>query len=122
MWVRASFPSGVSPALDAFYAALVHGHLDRMGVRQHFSAVVTSVEHGTRKPGPAIFAHTLELVRGSQQGSIYVGDSYAADYLGAAAAGIDCLLLDPDERHHIPARDRLRDIASVRQAWFLAAH
>jgi putative hydrolase of the HAD superfamily len=98
---------------NTHHAALVHTHLQRMDARRYFAAVVTSVEHGKRKPDRAIFAHTLELVGGTPSGSIYVGDSHAADYLGATSAGLDCLLIDPDQRHAIPPAHRIAHIAEA---------
>ncbi|HKP62920.1 MAG TPA: HAD family hydrolase [Polyangiales bacterium] len=95
------------------HAPLVHGHLRRMAVAQHFHAVVTSVEHGRRKPSPCIFHHALELTSGRAEAAVYVGDSYAADYHGALAAGLRPLLIDPQHRHPIPDEHRIASILDL---------
>jgi putative hydrolase of the HAD superfamily len=100
---------------NTHHAALVHGHLEAMGVGQHFHSVVTSVEHGKRKPSPAIFLDALARSHGRAAEAVYVGDSYAADYQGAAGAGLRCLLLDPRRVHDVPAADRLVDILELRR-------
>ena len=47
------------------------------------------------KPEPGIFIHALDLAGSSAEGSVYVGDNYYADVLGAQRAGLIPLLYDP---------------------------
>lgn len=89
---------------------LVRDHLAVMGVESRFACLVTSVEFGSRKPDPAIFHEALRRLGATPGGSLYVGDNHAADYLGARAAGIDCLLIDPGSAAPIPAADRLASL------------
>jgi phosphoglycolate phosphatase-like HAD superfamily hydrolase len=42
--------------------------------------------------------------------AIFVGDSFAADYAGPAAAGLTAFLVDPAGRHRVPADLRLRSL------------
>lgn len=88
------------------YPSLIHDNLAAMGVAHHFAHVVTSVEVGMRKPHPVIFAHTLERLQIPTTEAVYIGDSYGADYLGATAAGIRCILIDP-QRQHLDVSDRV---------------
>jgi len=94
-------------------AGLVPDHLTRLGIRDSFGHVVTSVELGTRKPSPAIFDHTLRTLGVGPERCLYVGDSYTADYLGAGSAGIRCLLVDPRGDAPIRADDRLGSILEL---------
>jgi putative hydrolase of the HAD superfamily len=94
-------------------AELVPGHLDRMGVRHRFARVVTSVEHGTRKPAPAIFEHAVRTLGTSADHCVYVGDTYEADYRGARGAGIRALLIDPRGLAPIPEGDRLGSVLDL---------
>jgi len=84
-----------------------------MNVHQHFHSVVTSVDHGRRKPSPCIFQRALAAAGGRPHEAIYVGDSYAADYQGALAAGLQPLLIDPEHRHPIPAAHRIANIVET---------
>lgn len=77
------------------YAPLIHSHLAAMGVVECFSKVFTSVEIGVRKPYPAIFQQALKQLDIPPQNAIYIGDSYEADYQGATASEIRCILIDP---------------------------
>jgi putative hydrolase of the HAD superfamily len=99
-------------------AEFVQAHLRTMGVEDYFSAIVTSVEYGKRKPCAAIFQHALNVTRGESQSAVYVGDSFAADYLGARGIGMRCLLIDPLAKQDVPAADRLTHILDVRQVLF----
>jgi putative hydrolase of the HAD superfamily len=71
---------------------------------------VTSVEVGLRKPHPTIYAEALLRVGVAAQDAVFVGDSYAADYLGPEAAGLTAFLIDPAEQYGIPASRRLRSL------------
>ncbi len=91
-------------------ADLVPRHLSAMGIAHLFDAAVTSVEVGWRKPHPAIYAEALLRLGITAKDAVFVGDSYAADYLGPAAAGLTAFLIDPAEQHTIPASRRLRSL------------
>jgi putative hydrolase of the HAD superfamily len=67
--------------------------LETAGVRG-LDAVVTSAEAGARKPDPAIFERALELAGCPAERALMVGDTPEEDAAGAAAAGIDALVID----------------------------
>jgi putative hydrolase of the HAD superfamily len=101
---------------NTHHADLVVQHLERMEVRHLFQAVVTSVAHRRRKPSACIFQHALGKTGGHARYAVYVGDSYAADYVGATEAGLRCLLIDPLKAHAIPETARLSTILEVTSA------
>jgi putative hydrolase of the HAD superfamily len=84
-----------------------------MGVADRFEVVVTSVEHGLRKPLPTIFEHALERLDSSPERCVYVGDNPVADYGGALGAGMRALLIDPDDAAGVPGHDRLDSILEL---------
>jgi len=69
--------------------------LTRAGLRPHFHAVIDSHVVGFEKPDPRIFAAALARAQGDPARTLHVGDVYAADVLGARAAGLPAVLLDP---------------------------
>ncbi len=73
---------------DTVYRLLREFSLDRS-----FDTVVTSLEFGRPKPDAAIFHATLKNLGVAPEASIYVGDNFHADYLGARGAGIDSYLI-----------------------------
>ena len=103
----------LSLVTNTHHADLVHQHLDSMGARPHFAAVITSVEHGKRKPSRCIFERALTLTGGTPETAVYIGDSFLADYRGATGAGLRCLLIDPGSQHDVPEADRLAQVFEV---------
>jgi putative hydrolase of the HAD superfamily len=94
-------------------ADIVRNHLTAMGLRSCFDAVITSVEVGWRKPHPAIFAAALQALRIDARAAVFVGDTYAPDFLGPERAGITAYLLDPQRRAPVPDSRRLDSILDL---------
>jgi len=69
--------------------------LETFGLRQYLDHVVDSAVVGAEKPDVAIFHHALALAGSAPERTLHVGDLYAVDVLGARAAGLHALLLDP---------------------------
>jgi FMN phosphatase YigB (HAD superfamily) len=65
------------------------------GLRGHLAHVVDSAVAGVEKPDPRIFLHALAASGAEAAGTVHVGDLYHADVLGARAAALHPLLLDP---------------------------
>jgi HAD superfamily hydrolase (TIGR01509 family) len=79
--------------------------LETLGVGRYLDFVIDSSEVGVEKPDPRIFAIALQRA-GLQPGeAAYVGDLYSIDVLGARAAGLRAVLMDPGDCW--PARDCL---------------
>jgi putative hydrolase of the HAD superfamily len=90
------------------------GRLRRMmrdvGLADYFDAIVDSAEVGVEKPDPRIFSDVLASLGASASDAAHVGDFYEIDVVGARAAGMTPVLLDPHHLH--AARDCVR-IASL---------
>src|ERR1700691_5364113 len=68
--------------------------LSRCGVADCFESITDSGIVGVEKPRLEIFAAALKAMRARADESLYVGDVYSVDYLGARNAGMDAILLD----------------------------
>jgi len=68
--------------------------LDRLGLTQYMSHVITSGDFGAVKPDPSIFLHTVSLFGVLPGDAVYVGDRLHTDALGAVAAGLRGVWLD----------------------------
>jgi putative hydrolase of the HAD superfamily len=89
--------------------------LDRMDLRDSFDMVLASGEVGVSKPEPGIFEAALDELGVEAGESVYVGDNYWADVVGAQRAGVAPILLDP--RGLFPEADcliveRIEDVMS----------
>jgi len=69
------------------------------GLREHLEFVVDSGLVGVEKPDPRIFEIALERSGVPPQEAMYVGDLYPVDVVGARAAGLEPVLMDPLGRY-----------------------
>jgi HAD superfamily hydrolase (TIGR01549 family) len=69
------------------------------GLRHYFDVVIDSSLVGVEKPDPRIFQAALDALAVTPEETLYVGDLYEVDVLGAQAAGLQAVLLGhPEER------------------------
>lgn len=83
--------------------------LERVGLLPHFEFVIDSEILGLEKPDAAIFLEGCRRLSLPPEECLYVGDLYPVDYVGARAAGLEAVLLDPLVLH----RRRAVTIASL---------
>ena len=111
--LSARFRLGV--VTNTHYAPHIHAHLREIGISQHMAVVVTSIEHGRPKPHPSIFMSALERLDCAASATLFVGDSYTADYLGAKEVGMQALLIDPRRAAGVPAHEAIGSVLDVRE-------
>jgi HAD superfamily hydrolase (TIGR01509 family) len=68
--------------------------LGRCGICDCFASITDSGIVGHEKPHPEIFAAALREMKADPAESLYVGDVYSVDYIGARNAGMDAVLFD----------------------------
>jgi len=68
--------------------------LRKCGIASCFRTITDSGLVGYEKPHPEIFRHALNSLHAAPEESLYVGDVYSVDYLGATGAGMQALLMD----------------------------
>lgn len=73
----------------------MEGALAAAGVREHVEFVIDSEVVGVEKPDPRIFHTGCATLDIPPEACLYVGDLYPVDYVGARAAGLHAVLLDP---------------------------
>ncbi len=68
--------------------------LDRSGIAECFETITDSGIVGKEKPHPAIFEAAVRSLGVTPQESLYTGDVYSVDYLGATRVGMQAVLFD----------------------------
>ena len=68
--------------------------LARCGIADCFESITDSGIVGKEKPHPAIFDAAVRTMGVSAKESLYVGDVYSIDYLGATSFGMQSILFD----------------------------
>jgi putative hydrolase of the HAD superfamily len=114
----ASYRLGI--VTNTHHAPLIWQHLNDLGIANVFQTVVTSIEHGRPKPHRAIFEYALRALGMAPSETLYVGDSYVTDYLGATGVGMPALLIDPRHESAVPANDRITHVFDI-ETWLANA-
>jgi len=71
----------------------------RIGLARFFEVIVDSAEVGIEKPDARVFELALRAMNVRADEAAYVGDVYKVDVLGARAAGMRAVLIDPHGFH-----------------------
>ena len=69
-------------------------YLQEIGLSEHFDFSLSAGEAQSWKPDKVIFEHALRMVAVAAEETIYVGDNYFADVVGARNAGMNPILFD----------------------------
>lgn len=69
--------------------------LEALGLTPYLEFAMAAGEVNLWKPDPAVFHHALAKARATPQESVYIGDNYFADVVGARRAGLRPILFDP---------------------------
>jgi putative hydrolase of the HAD superfamily len=68
--------------------------LQKCGLAEFFQVIVDSHEVGVEKPDPRIFDFALAKAQARPEQTLYVGDIYSIDVIGAQRAGLQPVLLN----------------------------
>lgn len=96
---------------NTHYPPMVHALLKELGITDVLEVVVLSAEVGVPKPDAVIFEDALTKLAVSAEQSVYIGDSFEADFLGARGVGMDCYLIGSHAR--VPKDRQLRSIMDL---------
>lgn len=90
--------------------------LQRCGIAHCFRTITDSGLVGYEKPHPEIFRQALKIMNAAPEESLYVGDVYSVDYLGATGAGMQAMLMDVPRAYRdkgVPRVETLKELQVV---------
>jgi putative hydrolase of the HAD superfamily len=90
--------------------------LSRCGICDCFASITDSGNVGHEKPHPEIFAAALREMKADPAESLYVGDVYSVDYIGARKAGMDAVLFDVSGAYRGRELPRVESLAEL-ESW-----
>lgn len=90
--------------------------LDRCGISDCFVSITDSGIVGHEKPHPAIFEAALRAMKADAAQSLYVGDVYSVDYVGATKAGMNAVLFDVAGAYRDRGLPRVESLAEL-ESW-----
>jgi len=76
--------------------------IDGLGMGDFFHFSLAAGEVNSWKPEPGIFEHAVERAGTTPEQTLYIGDNYFADVVGARRAGLQPVLYDPKGLFHEP--------------------
>lgn len=88
--------------------------LRRCSIAKCFRTITDSGLVGYEKPHPEIFRQALLSLHASPEESLYVGDVYSVDYLGAVGAGMQAILMDYPGAYHQRGVARVGSLVELR--------
>jgi HAD superfamily hydrolase (TIGR01662 family) len=120
-------PPGTRDALERIrkeYAIAVISNADgridsvlrRCGIADCFASITDSGIVGHEKPHPAIFEAALGEMKAAAAESLYVGDVYSVDYVGARNAGMHAVLFDVAGAYREKEFPRVQSLVEL-EAW-----
>jgi len=89
--------------------------LSRCGIADCFRTITDSGLVGCEKPHPEIFRHALKSMNAAPEESLYVGDVYSVDYLGATGAGMQAMLMDVPGAYRDKGAPRVESLEELQQ-------
>jgi putative hydrolase of the HAD superfamily len=87
------FPKYSLTIISNGFVEVQYKKLRSSNIEHYFSHIVLSEAAGALKPDKRIFEYALELNNAIASETVMIGDSYAADIVGARNAGIDHIYL-----------------------------
>jgi len=90
--------------------------LRRCGIHDCFLSITDSGLVGYEKPHPEIFVQALKTLNAAPDESLYVGDVYSVDYLGATGTGMQAVLMDVSGAYKYKGVPRVESLEEL-QSW-----
>jgi FMN phosphatase YigB (HAD superfamily) len=90
--------------------------LRRCGIADCFLTITDSGNVGYEKPHPEIFRQALRSLNAQPSESLYVGDVYSLDYMGATGAGMKSILMDVSGAYADKGVDRVESLDELQRA------
>lgn len=107
---------GLTLGVISNFDSRLFGLLDGLGVSSFVDPVVISTQVGAAKPARDIFARALAHAGVDAENALHIGDSYAADVVGAQAAGLTPVFVDRfDHAQEAEEYARVSNLAEIMQ-------
>jgi putative hydrolase of the HAD superfamily len=87
--------------------------LAQLGLDEYFKLSISGGEAGSKKPEAGIFNYALKRADARPEQTMYVGDNYFADVVGARNAGLHPVLLDIGGIFHQPGCPSIKTLGEL---------
>jgi HAD superfamily hydrolase (TIGR01509 family) len=90
--------------------------LRRCGIADCFRTITDSGLVGYEKPHPEIFRQAMKSMAAAPEESLYVGDVYSVDYVGATGTGMQAVLMDVPGAYRNKGLPRVESLEELQSA------
>ena len=87
--------------------------IESLRIARFFDQIFISGETGYEKPNPAAFTNALNVLQGTPENTVMIGDSLEYDILPAVDLGIQAIHLDRSEQA-FPTHPEFRTVPSLK--------
>jgi putative hydrolase of the HAD superfamily len=105
------FPSSI--VSNTYSPSLVPSLVQRFGLTDCFERIVTSVDHGYRKPHRSIYHRALNAAAVVPEEVLFVGDNPECDFHAPRQIGMQAVLISATPREDVEERHRLPNIENL---------
>ena len=102
--------AGLRTAVISNADGRVAEYLTNAGLEGLFEFILDSQLVGIEKPDPRIFHMACERLDVAPEETVYVGDTYEVDVVGARTAGLRAVLISDESREDVPCIASLREL------------
>lgn len=97
------------------FEEITHRKINGCLIKDYVKTITTSDGAGVPKPDPIAFQTALDKAQAKRENSLYVGDDWIADMVGATQFGMKAVFFNPlDEKHNwlkdVPIIDKLVEL------------
>ncbi len=93
----------------------IHEVLGVCGIADCFRTITDSGIVGHEKPHPVVFQEALRSMRAEPEASLYIGDVYSVDYVGATGVGMKAVLFDACGAYRTKGVQRVESLEELRE-------
>lgn len=111
MILRLGLPATV--VSNTHHPPLVPRLIEQFQLRSLIGPILTSVEHGFRKPHPSIYTAALTAAECRPEEALFIGDNALCDYRGPRQQGMQAVLVSGEPVSGVPEEHRLVTILDV---------
>lgn len=99
------------------FEEVTHRKIENSIIRNYVETITTAEGAGVPKPDPEAFQVSLDKAKAVKTESIYIGDDWIADMVGATRFGMKAIFFNPLNENHlwieeVPVVEKLMDLKS----------
>lgn len=89
--------------------------LHKTTLEKYLNPIIISSEECVEKPSATLFEKALSYYNFSPDECIYIGDNYYDDFIGSNSVGMNCFIINPENKLGINEISNIKTITSIKE-------